>query len=295
MVHPHPSPEFLTAFYSSGYDGRVKSGIVEARDAKANQAAIEDGLTRLRYIAKHAGPQNGRVLDVGCGHGFFLMAAGSAGLEATGIDIDEDAVAYGNNVLGVRILPHPIDDLGRFAETGFDLVTFWQVLEHLPEPGKSVKAAADLLRPGGIVAGSMPNIGGVGARLQGDTWYLMVPPEHLTYLDEASCATMLRNAGFEPLFVGTIPLYASPYFKLGLRAGLMRWAQTVSSPAIRTAAITLHRGLTLFKRHVVYGVLNVAVIASGAGGNSVFFVARKPVDASCDSIGAGGSTVSRPE
>jgi len=289
VAYPPPSPETLSDFYSRGYAGRVKKGISDVADPQANRAAIEDGYKKLRYVEKYAGKIKGRLLDVGSGHGFFLYASQKAGLDVTGIDIDEGAIQYGEAVLGVRIVAHSIESLDTFGNRDFDAVTFWQVLEHLPKPGSCVRAAASLLAEGGgVLAGSVPNIGGLVARLRGAKWGHMIPPEHIAFFNEASCTALLITAGLEPLFVGTVPFYAAPYFSFGFRSRVMGRVQNTHSSISRAILIGLHRTLTLGKRHVIYRPLNAFVTAFRLGGNSIFFVARRGErfsDTECDRLG----------
>jgi 2-polyprenyl-3-methyl-5-hydroxy-6-metoxy-1,4-benzoquinol methylase len=274
-VYPSPDDLFLTEFYSKNYRGRVKSGIVENADSKANRAAIEDGGVKIEYIEKFSNKHTGDILDVGCGHGFFLYAAKLKGYEAHGIDIDEDAIRYGTEIMGLDIKRNPVDSFNKLPADHYDIVTFWQVLEHLAKPGTCIREVGKLLKAGGIVAGSVPNIGGIGYKLQRKKWYLLVPPEHISYFDEKSFGTMLISAGYTPLFVGTIPLYASPYFSFGIRPRLLRYAENVNSGIYKFLLKSIHRTLTLIKRYVIYLPLNKLVLWFGMQGNSLFFVARK--------------------
>jgi len=155
-VFPSPTTEFLDAFYSKNYKGKVKEGIVESRNIEANRAAIEDGFTKLRYIEKYGNITTGKLLDVGCGHGFFLYAAKELGYQPLGIDIDSEAIHYGHSVLRVKILEQNIDMLAKLPADSFDLITFWQVLEHLRRPGSCVRAAHTLLRGGVLLQDRYP-------------------------------------------------------------------------------------------------------------------------------------------
>jgi len=103
----------------------------------------------------------------------------------------------------------------------------------------------------------------------------MIPPEHISYFNEASFKRMLINAGFEPLFVGTIPIYASPYFSLGIRPKIMEYANSINNHFIRAVLLEFHRGLTLIKRYLIYKPLNTLIMLLNIAGNSLFFVARK--------------------
>ena len=276
VVWPPPTAEFLDAFYASKYEGKVKEGIIEwGNPLEANRAAIEDGYVRLKYVEELAGMrEREKLLDIGCGHGFFVYAAQDLGYDAMGVDIDTEAIDFGRSQLGLNIADVSIDSL-EVLPKDFDIITAWQVLEHLRMPGSCTRQVHTLLRPGGIFAGSVPNVGGIYAKLRGTKWYLMIPPEHLNYLDELSLKHMLVEASFTPLFIGTIPLYASPYFSFGIRMAIMRFSKRTSIKPVRAMCSWLRRGLTLVKRHLVYRPLNILIISLKLGGNSIFFVARK--------------------
>ena len=272
-VQPPPTKGYLESYYSDGYVGKVKTGIVSFPSRRANESAIRDATVRLEEIEKIAGPVGRSVLDVGCGHGFFLAAARARGHVCKGVDLDEEALEYATAVLGVDTVREPLTSFSA-PDGEYDLVTFWQVLEHLAEPGTCMRRAVAALKDGGVVAGSMPNIRGIGAKIRGNRWDLLVPPEHIAYFDEASCTAMLQTAGLQPLFVGTIPMYAAPYFKVGIRVGVMQAAMRASG-VLRAALLSLHSLLTWLKRYMLFWPANHLIMLTGLSGNSVFFVARK--------------------
>ena len=86
----------------------------------------------FRRFLKGAG-RPGKLLDVGCGYGFFLRLAQEAGWEAIGVDPDPQAVAYARSTLRVEALQGDLRDLD-FADHSFDLVTLWNVLDYVPDP-----------------------------------------------------------------------------------------------------------------------------------------------------------------
>ena len=279
-VWPIPTEKFIDDFYRNHYQGRVKTNINEKENPlKVNKSALEDCRKKIKYVERYATnlKKSNRVLDVGCGHGFFVHTSNQKGFLAEGVDIDQQAVEYGRKQLNLTIHSHSIESLDTLGKsTGqFDLITFWQVLEHLRLPGSTVRAAKSLLRPGGYIAGSVPNLGGIGAKIQGKKWYLMVPPEHLNYFNEQSFKAMLVTAGYQPIFVGTVKLYASPYFVIGIRKFVMNIAVRISNRLGKSILFGLHRLLTLMKRYLIYLPLNVLVMIFRLGGNSLFFVAQR--------------------
>ena len=111
---------------------------------------------RLAWIDRHAGLADKRVVDIGCGGG--LLSEGMAGLGArvTGVDLSEKALGVARLHLlesGRQVDYRHVsaEALAAEAPATFDVVTCLEMLEHVPDPASTVKACADLVRPGGQV------------------------------------------------------------------------------------------------------------------------------------------------
>lgn len=117
------------------------------------------------------------------------------GWEVTGVDASENTVAELSAATGVRALagslPHPA-----LEGEAFDLVTMWQTLEHLPDPLETLRQARRLLRPGGELRVSVPNLASAGFHLFGDNWVGLDVPRHLTHFTPSTLRAMLQAAGF---------------------------------------------------------------------------------------------------
>lgn len=267
VTWPLPGAEQLESYYAS-YGSGCTDGIVEWDPINTNRSVIEDCRIKLENIEKYAGiDRRGGLLDIGCGHGFFVHLAKTFGYEASGVDIDGDAVAFGRSEMGLNLEEMPINNL--VFSRKFEVVTAWEVLEHLRTPGSTLKQISDLLAPGGVFAGSVPNMANTFAILQKN---LIVPPEHLQYFNTVSMRRFLEKAGFEPLFIGTIPIFAAPNFTFLLRAGISRHTK---GTFLETPGRYLYRFLTLVKRHVCYSLLNKLIIRFNLEGDNLLFVARK--------------------
>ncbi len=118
--------------------------------------------------------KTGRVLDVGCGHGWFLNAAKREGWDVTGVDLPSAATDFAVNQLGLRVIAGTIDDVA--PDQRFDLITFWHTLEHLIDPLKAIRAASSLLRPQGRLIIAVPNKEALGLALKKHRWVWLQPP-----------------------------------------------------------------------------------------------------------------------
>jgi SAM-dependent methyltransferase len=162
-------------------------------------------------------PDAGRVLDVGCGNGNFLVSARKVGWDCYGIDINPVGVEAGKTKFGLPNL-EPTDLITytrTHSDRQFDLVTFFDVLEHLDNHNEFIEAVRSLLGSGGYVAMSMP--------YRKHAEWLMpldLPPRHLTRWDRAALRTFLEARGFEVVSItrhtdGLWPIILKLRFRYG--------------------------------------------------------------------------------
>ena len=144
-------------------------------------------------------PDGGRLLDLGCGNGAFLLRARSAGWETVGVDLDPQAVkAAHKHGLDVRL--GGVEILDPVSEQ-FDVITMSHVIEHVHDPLKVLAACACLLRPGGLLWLETPNICSVGHDEYGPHWRGLEPPRHLVIFSPAALEKALADAGFSKVEV----------------------------------------------------------------------------------------------
>lgn len=167
---------------------------------KLNIDFVKNRYERELRILSRAGA-SGRVLDVGCATGSFLVAAQAAGFrDAQGIDIAGPSIEYARQIgLGVETGDFTS---GMFAAGTFDVLTMWATLEHLPFPGQFVAEAWRVLKPGGILGVSVPNHASVSSRLLGPK-YRYVSIHHLNYFTSKTAGQLLEKNGFQILLAET--------------------------------------------------------------------------------------------
>jgi 2-polyprenyl-3-methyl-5-hydroxy-6-metoxy-1,4-benzoquinol methylase len=136
-----------------------------------------------------------KLLDIGCGEGFFLFSASAAGYTTKGIELSRDAAAYARNEFGLDVDAVHFEE-SQLPENHFDVVTLWQVLEHVPYPLTILREAHRILKPGGLVAVSTPNIGGAPAKILGRRWW-NIRRIHINLFTEATLRGILENAGLK--------------------------------------------------------------------------------------------------
>jgi 2-polyprenyl-3-methyl-5-hydroxy-6-metoxy-1,4-benzoquinol methylase len=156
------------------------------------ESYLKTAESQVRLIQKHATGRN--LLDVGCAQGFFLYNASRAGYAAKGIEISQDAAEYGIREFDLDIEARPFEEL-QFPENHFDVVTLWQVLEHVPYPLTVLKEVHRILKPQGLLAVSTPNIEGIPAKILRRKWW-DIKRLHINQFSTRTLADILENAGF---------------------------------------------------------------------------------------------------
>jgi len=142
--------------------------------------------------------RKGRLLDVGCGFGFFLSEMESRGWEVMGVEISQKAMDYAREVLGVTAYTGPLEKIG-FPENHFDAVTAFYVIEHLPDSMAFLKESYRVLKPGGVLLLRYPHTTPIKnfLHLFGIENRLYDLPAHLSDFSPETIQRFLERAGFE--------------------------------------------------------------------------------------------------
>jgi 2-polyprenyl-3-methyl-5-hydroxy-6-metoxy-1,4-benzoquinol methylase len=148
----------------------------------------------LRPLEELMSPDRGRrLLDVGCYIGVFLEIAQERGWEAWGVEPSHWAAREARN-RGLQVLEGTLDNT-HLAEESFDVITMWDVIEHLADPLEELRKSYRLLKKGGLICIHTINIQSPLARLMGHRWpWLMAM--HLHYFSPPTLRAMLRKTGF---------------------------------------------------------------------------------------------------
>jgi len=149
------------------------------------------------FLRDPKAPRGGSLLDIGCGTGNFLVAAQKARYTVTGTELDPSAARFATQKCGLpRVLSFTLAQfVEQFPEEKFDLVTFFEVLEHQSDPFPFLANARSCLRPGGCIALSVPN----RRRWRVGLDPIDYPPNHFLRWDAPSLKRFLEQGGFEIL------------------------------------------------------------------------------------------------
>lgn len=137
----------------------------------------------------------GTLVEIGCGAGLFLKAAERAGWAVSGLEVMTAGVEFARTRLGLNVMATAVEE-AELPEEGYDVVALLEVIEHLSNPQAMLRRALTLLRPGGCLAMTTPNVESLSRYFLGTTWSVFNPAEHLYYFSERTLTAMLSAAGY---------------------------------------------------------------------------------------------------
>ena len=169
-------------------------------DYVGQEAARRAHARRKLAVLRHLPPRiarEGRLLDVGCAAGFFLAEA-RAHYDVQGVELSTWSSAYARDRLQLPVITGTLMQAALPADR-FDVVTLWDVIEHVPDPVPLLAEAARVLKPGGRLVLTTGDWGSAYAQQRGADWHLMTPPWHLTMFSRATLARAAARAGLRPV------------------------------------------------------------------------------------------------
>ncbi|HSB12218.1 MAG TPA: class I SAM-dependent methyltransferase [Blastocatellia bacterium] len=244
---PALSETQLARFYPADYWGAGE---------EPSQAWIRSSQAEKTRFLSRCGLAGGRILDVGCGSGFFLRALQPAHWDRFGVETSDAACAAAAHALGRgRVFRGELIE-SQWPDSSFDVVTFWSALEHTNEPRANLKAARHIIKPGGSLIVQLPNAASYQARWFGGDWFALDAPRHRYHFNLPILERLLSETGFE--------LYRTSY----------------SSKAHNAHALKQSLKLKLLSKD------------SGAGPKALFYLSLpliKPLDALMSALGKGAT------
>ncbi|MEM4202700.1 MAG: class I SAM-dependent methyltransferase [Candidatus Methanomethylicaceae archaeon] len=192
-LNPRPTMEEMARYYPNDYHAyRVVD------DQKSIITSLEHryGINRrCRAVITRAGLKSGRILDVGCSTGSFLDAMRRRGWETYGVEIHAGAANYAREHLELDVFTGTLID-AHYPDSFFDVVTLWNVLEHLHQPQATLFEIRRILRQEGLLVISLPNPDCIEAKIFGRYWAGLDAPRHLYIYSRHTLQQALALAGF---------------------------------------------------------------------------------------------------
>ena len=228
--------------------------------------AVQYGVAkRARFVTRHK--QSGRLLDVGCASGIFLRGMrAQAAWKVYGVEINPETAQLARERYGLDILTGTLEQAA-FPDGFFDVVTMWDVLEHLHDPASSVREVHRILKADGVFVMRVPNLDSHDARLFGRFWAGLDAPRHLFVFSPQTLNAVLGSNGFRTV-TWSCGIGAYTTFLLSLRF----WA------AAQARTSRVRDGLIRFLYHPVIRLLSAPVFqlrSLGLHGPSIVVAAAR--------------------
>jgi len=199
-IDPAPTPASLAEFYGAvyltpGYRAFDGASIPDPRqELLATFQVMEQHVDEIEEYRQPPG----RLLDVGCSHGAFLLEAVSRGWTAEGVEPFEDAARFCSETLGLKVTQ------GEFPEAApqgdpFDVITMYEVIEHVSAPVAVAAHAARIAAPGAILVLTSPNAESPAALVHRENWVGLKFPTHLQFFNTFTMRRLLLSTGWTPL------------------------------------------------------------------------------------------------
>lgn len=258
-----PEPSEMHHHYTQAYDRLIA-------------AAGENSPGRWRDRNEALAPykRSGALLDLGCSSGAFLQTVCGRGWELFGIEMSEESANLAQRRTGATIFNGDILE-AEFASNSFDLITCFDVFEHLYEPHKVIARVAQWLRPGGIFYVLVPNIDSAEALVFGTYWHGLELPRHLFHYSPASLRYLAESVGLKTVSLET---RRNPAVGTSLRyvcddlfraAGVRR----IPSAYLKEASLPWRLARKAARMTILKLLLGVAPLAGG--GESIHAIFRK--------------------
>jgi 2-polyprenyl-3-methyl-5-hydroxy-6-metoxy-1,4-benzoquinol methylase len=185
-ISPRPRRELIVSGYLSAEDEKYVS------QEKGRISTFRNCLKIIERLLP-----SGRLLDIGAAAGMFVKVARDAGYEAYGVEPSLWMSNFAKSRYGVTVFPGILED-AKLDDASFDIVTMWDVLEHVPDPMSTLKEVRRILKPGGFLIVNYPRIDDPLAKIFGRKWWFLLSV-HLFYFTPETLSAYMEKIGFEKI------------------------------------------------------------------------------------------------
>jgi SAM-dependent methyltransferase len=233
----------------------------------------------FRKVAIAQYKQSGALLDMGCSSGAFLESVKGKPWKLYGIEMSAESAKKAKAKSGANVFVGDILD-AEFSTESFDVITCFDVFEHLYEPRRVMAKVAEWLKPGGIFYVLVPNVDSAEARVFGSYWHGLELPRHLFHYSPASLKFLAESAGLREVSLET---HRNPAVGTSLR---YVWDDVFRAVAIRRTPVAYRREPSLpwraARKLVRVTVLRflLAMAPLVGGGESIHAIFQKDISGS---------------
>jgi len=187
-----PKPEEMGPHYDEDYHRVIAAG--------GQTSAARRWQRHRELIAKYK--SGGVILDIGCSSGSFLGTMKGPSWKLHGIDMEASTAAQAQSLTGAEVFVGDAVE-APFAPGSFDVVTSFDLLEHVYQPREFLIKVFEWLKPGGIFYTVLPNIDSWESRVFRSYWYGLELPRHLFHFSPKSLRRLMTNVGFREVSLKT--------------------------------------------------------------------------------------------
>jgi len=195
---PQPKSDKLSDYYKSDdYISHTdsKRNLFEKVYHVVRKISLKKKLNLIDSFSK----ENKNLLDVGCGTGDFLQTAQKNNWTVSGIEPNEQARKIANKKTNNSVFE--IEQLSKFEENSFDVITLWHVLEHLPNLENQISVFKKLLKPNGTLIIAVPNYKSYDATYYKEFWAAYDVPRHLWHFNKTAISKLVSKEAMQVLKV----------------------------------------------------------------------------------------------
>jgi len=206
FTNPRPSEDEIGKYYDSeeyiSHTDQANSPI-NLLYKIARQYALRSKKKLINSVAKD---KKGRILDYGCGTGYFLETMKSDDWKTYGIEPNDKARAIATQKVKVK---RSIDELD-LKNKKFDIITLWHVLEHIHDLNSTIKSLKTILKEKGKIIIAVPNIESYEESIFGEEWAAYDVPRHLYHFSQETMKTLMLKHGLK--IKKTYPMKLDAYY-----------------------------------------------------------------------------------
>lgn len=195
FTNPRLIEKKIMSRYSDDYFFKEYHPVLESSLKNTDLTPIKNQFRLFLQIIERFYSPGKKLLEIGCGAGFFLHFARQAGWQVEGIEYIDAAAKYARDKFDLNVQQGKFEEFSFHEE--FDLIALLETLEHLREPCLSLKKIYRWLKPGGILLLSTPDYQSLSRVFLGLNWAVLSPADHLFYFTRDTISRLLNVAGFE--------------------------------------------------------------------------------------------------
>jgi 2-polyprenyl-3-methyl-5-hydroxy-6-metoxy-1,4-benzoquinol methylase len=198
MVNPTANDENRDRFFSAEYESWTNVLLTpeeELVDTKKFRYGLE-------FIEGHTGGNKGLIVDIGAGTGLFLEVAREAGWKVSAVEYNQKAVEAIRSI-GIEVFDKALEE-GIYAPDSVDIVTIWEVLEHINDPNEFIRGIRNILKPDGLLFICVPNINALVTRILHEKSRTFGGSAHVNFFSIETLSRLLTKHGFQVLETDTV-------------------------------------------------------------------------------------------